>query len=183
MSPLGLRNDRGDNPRPHSSPPPRTRLRHRLRQPRPARVQQLVYIRYRVGTRWGRKGRWRAAALGHTSRRRGHKRVECGNRPCGETPPVRGVRGAAISAGRPSRAWACPTGRVTRTGLIGHPAAGSVAITRTGRVSGNSAKQPRLSRAIPVRYAATPQGTGPPPWASAVATIGVSAPPRTPPRL
>ena len=52
-----------------------------------------------------------------------------------------------------------------------------------GRVSGSSAKHPRLSSAIAVRYAATPQGTRPPCSASAVATIGVSAPPSTPPRL
>lgn len=53
----------------------------------------------------------------------------------------------------------------------------------TGRVSGSNAKHPRLSSAIPVRYAPTPQGTRPPCSTSAVATIGVSAPPTTPPRL
>jgi hypothetical protein len=66
---------------------------------------------------------------------------------------------------------------------VRHPVAGSTATAGTGRVSGSSAKHPRLSSATPVRYAPTPQGTRPPCSTSAVATIGVSAPPRTPPRL
>nr|AQT39325.1 ChaA [Streptomyces sp.] len=71
----------------------------------------------------------------------------------------------------------------TLSTITGHSVAGTAARRGTGRVSGSNAKHPRLNSAIPVRYAPTPQGTRPPCPASAVATIGVSAPPRTPPRL